>query len=443
MSISHTIRTLFDIQDENINFNEDCARAGTKNGHACTFLEGTLTYTPTQCDRCHAENEDYTIIKNGTKTSTIVIPAGGTKKTYLKLRKQRFYCKQCQKTFVAKTSLVNEGCFISKDTCLQAGIKTAEARSVKDIARDCAVSPTTVQREINKASQELQTYDRTLPENLSFDEFKVAKGQMAFIYIDVASGNLLDILPQRDGRTIRNHFTTYFTFKQRKNVKTVTIDMNASYQGVIKDLFPNAKIIIDRFHIVQLMTRAMNKTRVKIMQAFNTSNGEDKKKYRRLKRYWRLMLKPSEDLSSTEYKHYTMFGQLPSKSVVDTMLEYSDELKANHDFLQRFFKAFDDRNYDDLEEIVKGKLDDNISSYMKTSIKTLKEHLPPIQNSFDYTYNNGRIEGINNKIKVLNRVAYGYRNFKNYKNRILLHFAYKPVEPQKKKTQNKTHVSAA
>ena len=37
---------------------------------------------------------------------------------------------------------------------------------------------------------------------------------------------------------------------------------------------------------------------------------------------------------------------------------------------------------------------------------------------------NGRIEGINNKIKVLNRVAYGYRNFKNYKNRILLHFAY-------------------
>ena len=344
---------------------------------------------------------------------------------------------------MAKTSLVNEGCFISKDTCLQAGVKTAEARSIKDIARDCAVSPTTVQREINKASQELQTYDRTLPENLSFDEFKVAKGQMAFIYIDVASGDLLDILPQRDGRTIRNHFTTYFTFKQRKEVKTVTIDMNASYQGVIKDLFPNAKIIIDRFHIVQLMTRAMNKTRVKIMQAFNTSNGEDKKKYRRLKRYWRLMLKPSEDLSSTEYKHYTMFGQLPSKSVVDTMLEYSDELKANHDLLQRFFKAFDDRNYDDLEEIVKGKLDDNISSYMKTSIKTLKEHLPHIQNSFDYTYNNGRIECINNKIKVLNRVAYSYRNFKNYKNRILLYFAYKPVEPQKKKIQNKTHVSAA
>ncbi|GGN76237.1 hypothetical protein GCM10012290_25770 [Halolactibacillus alkaliphilus] len=149
---------------------------------------------------------------------------------------------------------------------------------------------------------------------------------MAFIYIDVAAGNILDILPQRNGRTIRNHFTTYYTFKQRKRVKTVSIDMNASYQGVIKDLFPNAKIIIDRFHIVQLMTRALNKTRIKIVQAFNTSNGEDQKKYRRLKRYWRLILKPNEDLSSTAYKHYTLFGQLPSKSVVDTMLDYSDEL---------------------------------------------------------------------------------------------------------------------
>jgi transposase len=158
LSISHTIRIAFDIQDENIIFEENCARAGTKKGHTCTFLKGTLTYTPTHCDRCHAENEDYTIIKNGTKMSTIVIPAGGTKKTYLELRKQRFYCKQCQTTFVAKTSLVNEGCFISKDTCLKEGIKTAEARSVKDIARDCAVSPTMVQREINKASQELQTY---------------------------------------------------------------------------------------------------------------------------------------------------------------------------------------------------------------------------------------------------------------------------------------------
>src|SRR5699024_3569515 len=65
--------------------------------------------------------------------------------------------------------------------------------------------------------------------------------------------------------------------------------------------------------------------------------------------------------------------------------------------------------------------------YMKTSIKTLKKHLPYIKHSLIYPYNNGRIEGINNKIKVLNRVAYGYRNFHHFKNRIILHFKLKSI----------------
>ena len=82
-------------------------------------------------------------------------------------------------------------------------------------------------------SQEIHTYDRKLPENLSFDEFKFAKGKMAFIYIDVVSGDILDIRSQRDVRTIKNHFITYYPLKKRELVKTVTIFMNARDQGVI------------------------------------------------------------------------------------------------------------------------------------------------------------------------------------------------------------------
>ena len=55
------------------------------------------------------------------------------------------------------------------------------------------------------------------------------------------------------------------------------------------------------------------------------------------------------------------------------------------------------------------------SDYMKTGMRTLKAHLSFVQNSFIYPFNNGRIEGINNKIKVLNCVAYGYCNFSHYK----------------------------
>src|SRR5699024_11212638 len=163
-----------------------------------------------------------------------------------------------------------------------------------------------------------------------------------------------------------------------------------------------AKIIIDRFHIVQLISRSMNQTRVRIMNRLRTSQGDDMKKYRRLKRYWRLLLKYKHNISNTDYKYYPLFGQRLEESVINELLEYVKE--KNFTALSHTLNTVDQSLY---------------VRYMKTSIKTLKKHLPYIKHSLIYPYNNGRIEGINNKIKVLNRVAYGYRNFHHFKNRII------------------------
>ena len=95
------------------------------------------------------------------------------------------------------------------------------------------------------------------------------------------------------------------------------------------------------------------------------------------------------------------------------------------------------RDFKSLEACLAKSVSPFISNYMRTSLKTLRKHLPFIQNSFIYPYNNGRIEGINNKIKVLNRVAYGYRNFMNYKKRIILHFKLKPIDRKSVKTAQK------
>ena len=114
---------------------------------------------------------------------------------------------------------------------------------------------------------------------------------MAFEYIDAETGDILDILPAKDSRYVTQHFLSRYSLKQRSEVKTITIDMNASYMSFIPTLFPNAHIIIDRFHIIQLINRSMNKTRVTIMNQLNNSNGEDQKKYRRLKRYWKSYLR--------------------------------------------------------------------------------------------------------------------------------------------------------
>ncbi len=188
--------------------------------------------------------------------SRITLPITGVQPTYLRLKKQRFVCKDCKKSFTAKTPIVKKNCFISENTIAQVVIKSAEAQPLLSIGRDCSVSSTTVQRVIMEVAKAYKPHHQALPKHLSFDEFKYAKGQMAFEYI-----------------------------------KVVTIDMNAGYANVIKEMFPQAEIIIDCFHLVQLINRAMNKCRVRIMNTFNTSKGEDQKKYRRLKRYWKLLLK--------------------------------------------------------------------------------------------------------------------------------------------------------
>ena len=57
---------------------------------------------------------------------------------------------------------------------------------------------------------------------------------------------------------------------------------------------------------------------------------------------------------------------------------------------------------------------------MKTSIKTLKEFLPYIKNTLNNNYHNGYIEGNNNFIKVIKRIAFGFRSFKRFKARIMI-----------------------
>ena len=57
---------------------------------------------------------------------------------------------------------------------------------------------------------------------------------------------------------------------------------------------------------------------------------------------------------------------------------------------------------------------------MKTSVKTLKEYLPYIKNTSSNPYHNGFVEGNNNFIKVLKRIAFGFRSFRRFKARIMI-----------------------
>lgn len=437
------MRNILDIQDNHLTFFDNCVTYGDFKGKKCKFIDCTLTYVPKTCAHCEVPNVGFSIYKNGTQTSRVTFPMTGISPTYLRIRKQRFMCKHCGKSFTAQTPVVESNCFISNYIKAQILTQSGEARSVKAIARETSVSEASVQRVLTAEGKRYRPHYHSLPENLSFDEFKYASGRMAFEYIDAQTGDILDILPAKDSRYVTQHFLSRYSLKQRSKVKTITIDMNASYISFIPSLFPQARVIIDRFHIIQLVNRSMNKTRVTIMNQLNNSNGEDQKKYRRLKRYWKKLLKKEKNITHTTYNFYRLFGQRTEGAILSEMLAYDSTLKATYDLYQSIIAAVEANDYEQLSTILNQPCSPNVSSQMKTSLRTLRKHLSAIRHTFIYPYNNGRIEGINNKIKVLNRVAYGYRNFANYKNRIILHFKLNQKTDQISVQKNEEDTSAA
>ena len=94
----------------------------------------------------------------------------------------------------------------------------------------------------------------------------------------------LSIIAVLEGRTqtvIRNNFLRYHR-AVRCQVKIITMDMFSPYYDLVKQLFPNAKIVLDCFHIVQHLSHAMSCVRVQIMNQFDRKFNE----YKAIKRYW-------------------------------------------------------------------------------------------------------------------------------------------------------------
>ena len=178
-------------------------------------------------------------------------------------------------------------------------------------------------------------------------------------------------------------------------------------------MFPNAQIIIDKFHLTQLVSRAFNKTRIMIMK-------KHKQHYRKLKRYWKLLLKYREDLDNSVWKRFTCFEHLMATiDVVDYLINIDEELKQTYLIYQDILHSLKTRNYKLLKSVLISQ-NNNISSYMKTTVKTLSEFLLYIKNTFTTKYHNGYIEVNNNLIKVIKRIAFGFRSFRRFKVRIMI-----------------------
>ena len=414
MSNQNYIIEMLELKDSNIFFKENFYFNEIIKGITHKIFEGYLSYEPCFCPKCGVIFDEK-FEKHGFITSDIVIPDVVGFKTILRLHKQRYLCKHCNKAFTLTSNITDYGCFISNITKHKIAIDLTKKRSEKDIASDNRVSSNTVERVMDSFYESQKLYKHFLPEVLSFDEFKSVKsadGAMSFHMCNGITGQTIDIIEDRRLDNLIKYFF-YYDYKSRSRVKFITIDMYSPYVSLIKKMFPNAKIIIDKFHLTQLISKSLNKTRIRVMN-------KDKKNHRKLKRYWRLILKNKDELNFSKWQKYTCFDSLMTQSdVVNYLINTDEELKQTYLLYQDILYSFKKKDFNKLKQVL-NNISPKISNYMKTSIKTLIEFLPYIKNTFENTYHNGFIEGNNNFIKVIKRIAFGFRSFRRFKARIMI-----------------------
>ena len=396
------ITKLLGIEDQNIKI-DNLFDAGTHKE-----ILAHLDYDAPPCPACKGQMTKYDF----QKPSKIPYLETAGYKTLIRLKKRRFRCKNCGKMAVAETSLVQKNHQIASAVKQKIAQLLVEKQAMTDIAHRLSISTSTVIRKLKEFK--FETNWQKLPEIMSWDEYNFKKGKMSFIAQDFNTNEVLAILDGRTQAVIRNHFLRY-PRQVRMRVKVMTMDMFSPYYQLAKQLFPHAQIVLDRFHIIQHLSRAMNRVRIQIMNQFDRKSQE----YRALKRYWKLLQQDSRKLSHKRFYRPAFRAHLTNQEILHQLLSYSDQLRQHYELYQLLLFHFQEKQADYFFDLMEEVISD-VHPIFQTVFRTFLKDRDKIINALELPYSNAKLEATNNLIKVIKRNAFGFRNFDNFKKRILI-----------------------
>ena len=298
------------------------------------------------------------------------------KHTYLVLKKRRYACC-CGKRFYESYDFLPRYHRITNRLAYFICQELAKLTSMTSVANTANVSISTVMRVFNCINYGTPS----LPKVLCIDEFKgnAETGKYQCILVDGEKNKVLDIIPDRS----QNQLVSYFKKiprKERHSVKFFVCDMWQPYVDLARIFFPNATIIIDKYHFIRQVTWAIENVRKRLQKTMPTN----------LRKYY----KRSRKLILTRY----------------------------HKLKEWFYEICQSDKYSyqrtELVKWIENAENSGIPEFEKCAA-TYRRWLKEIKNAFKYGYTNGPTEGFNNKIKVLKRVSFGIKNFQRFRNRII------------------------
>ena len=229
---------------------------------------------------------------------------------------------------------------------------------------------------------------------MSLDEFARRKGQGKFatILTDLDKSSLLEVIDSHKSDDI------IAALKQqpldiREGVEEVCVDMWGGFPKVIREVFPNAKIVVDRFHVQKLVNKSLNKIRLTL----NLKGLRNRC----------LLMNNQTNLTNEE------------KEELELILSFSPSLRMAHELKEELIAIYnsDITSCGGMRKMKKWLI--SASVMLRSAADTLDSHLSEICNYFNNRTTSGVTEGINTRIKLIIRQSYGFKNFDMMKEKLL------------------------
>ena len=252
---------------------------------------------------------------------------------------------------------------------------------------------------IRKASERLS---QTYPQYLGIDEHTLHKGKrLVTTFCDLKNHRVFELF---QGRSSSDLSTFLSQLKGREQVKMVCIDLSSTYRAIVKKWFPNAKIVADRFHVVRVIFQHFIKLATQILPEIKNHRG-----------YLLCLRKNPKNLTQTQKKRLEhLFHLAPAiQPFYQNMHQLRDLMNLKH----QKAKACRKHAYKLYEWI--DKLQQSNFTQLITLAKTLDKWAEPIACMWRFTLSNGITEGFHRKMKLIQRRAFGFKNFQNYRLRVI------------------------
>lgn len=334
------------------------------------------------------------------------LPVWG-KKTFLHFLSRRFKCDQCGNVFTEELPFVESHRRQSTDfemhvyqSCLDGTRKAVAVReglsqsTVKEIFNRLAA--------LKKSASDVGGTVRVL----GIDEISLKKRHKQFVLVisDISRKCILAVLPDREKESLQNWIES-LTPQTRQSIRFVSIDMWAPYYQAARNKLPRAEVVVDRFHVMKQLNTRLTQLRTTYQKQCDPETQKILKGSR-----WILVRNRSE-LTKKQAEQ------------LDQILEACPELRAMYLLKEEFRTIFE--KIKSRERAVRFldswclKAERTGDKFLAKFLKTFRNWREQILNYFTERITNGFVEGTNNAIRGIIRMAFGYRNFANFKLRVL------------------------